>query len=80
MDHGIVAAGTAGNRTRRGLMRRAAARVLALGLAVPLLAGPAFGKDAKDAAPQPPPRKLNPALATSLTQAVDTASGGESGG
>ncbi len=77
MDHGIGAAGTAGNRTRRGLVRRAVARVLALGLAVPLLAGPAFGKDAKDAAPQLPPRKLDPALATSLTQAVDTASGGK---
>ena len=73
MDHGN---GAAGNRTQRGLVRRGAARLLALGLAVPLFAGPAFGKDAKEPTPQPPPRRIDPALATSLTQAVETASGG----
>ena len=61
----------------RGLVRRAAARLLALGLASSLLAGPAFGKDAKAPEKPPPPRRLDPALATAVPQAVDAATGGK---
>ncbi len=76
MDHTVGARTVARGGARPGLVRRTARSLLALGLAVPLIAGPAFGKDPKDARPPAPPRRLDAALAASLPSAVEAASGG----